>query len=49
MAVEDVVAQHQCGRIVADEVLTDQEGLREPIGGGLHGIAQIDSPLLAVA
>jgi hypothetical protein len=33
-AVEDVVAQDQAGRIIADEVAADEEGLGESAGVG---------------
>ena len=29
--------------------LADDEGLRQTLGLGLHGVAQIDAPALAVA
>ena len=33
----------------ADEFLADDEGLRQAVGAGLHGICEIEAPLLAVA
>ena len=43
-AVEDVVAQDQCHRVLADEVGADDEGLRQTIGTGLHRIRDADPP-----
>jgi len=45
VAVEDVVAQHEGAGVLGDEVLTDQEGLREAVWFGLHGVLQADAPL----
>ena len=47
-AVEDVIAQHHGARIVADEFLAQQEGLRQSVGGGLHLIGQLQPELTAV-
>ena len=41
-AVEDVVAEHQRDALVADELLADDERLREPVGRGLHGVLEPD-------
>ena len=49
VAVEDVVAQHQRARRIADELVADDEGLRQAIGAGLHRVLQVDAPLAAVA
>ncbi|MCY1429248.1 hypothetical protein D9M71_451580 [compost metagenome] len=49
LAVEDVVAQDQADRIVANEFFTDQEGLGQPIRRRLFGVAQFDTELAAVA
>ena len=49
MAVIDVVAQHQRRRVVADEILADQKGLRQTIRAGLHGVLQVQAPLGTIA
>ena len=49
VAVEDVVAQHQGAGIAVDEVLADDEGLRQAVGAGLFGVGQLDAVLGAVA
>ncbi|MCY1417889.1 hypothetical protein D9M71_334340 [compost metagenome] len=49
MAVIDVVAQHQRRQVVADEVFTNQEGLCQAVWRGLHGVGDVDAPLVAVA
>ena len=33
----------------ADELLADQEGLRQPIRAGLDGVLQLEPPLVAIA
>ena len=48
-AVEDVVAEHEAGAVVADELLADDEGLREAVGGGLLGVFEVDAVVGAVA
>ena len=48
-AVEDVVAQHEAGAVVADEFFSDNEGLRQPVGTGLLGIFEADAIVGAVA
>ncbi|OIQ75685.1 hypothetical protein GALL_426430 [mine drainage metagenome] len=48
VAPEQVVAQHQAARRVADEVAADDEGLGQPVGAGLHRVVQVESPLAAV-
>ena len=48
IAVEDVVAQHQRARVPRDELLTDQEGLRQSFRFRLHGVLQADAPLRPV-
>ena len=48
-AVEDVVAQHERGALVADVVGADDERLREAVGAGLHREGQVDAELRAVA
>ena len=41
VAVEDVVAQHERARVAVDELLADDERLREPVGAGLLGVGQV--------
>ena len=48
-AVEDVVAQHERTAVTADEILADEERLRQTVGTWLHGIGDTDAPLAAVA
>ena len=48
-AVEDVVAQDQRDRLVADVVRAQHERLRQPLRGGLLDVAQRDPELAAVA
>ena len=48
-AVEDVVAEHERDVVVADEVGADQEGRRDAVRLGLHGVAERAAPLAAVA
>ncbi len=38
VAVEDVVAEHQCARLAGDEVLADREGLGQAVRRGLLGV-----------
>ncbi len=40
-AVEDVVAEHERHAVGSDELLADQERLREPLGFRLDGIAEV--------
>src|SRR5258705_11575111 len=47
--VEDVVAQHKCYRTGSDVIPADDERLRKPIGGRLHGIGDRDSELVTVS
>ena len=49
IAVEDVVAQNETSAVVADELLTDDEGLGQTIGGGLFGVFEMDTIIGAVA
>lgn len=46
--VEDVVTEYETGGVFAYEVLADDEGLGESIGGGLFGVAEADSVVAAV-
>ncbi len=43
LTVKDVIAQYQTARIVADELLADDKGLRQAIGTWLLGISQLDA------
>lgn len=38
VAVEDIVAEHHCHIVAADEFLADYESLSKPVGVLLHGI-----------
>ena len=49
VAVKDVVAQHQGARMVSNELVANDERLRQAVGAGLHGVLQIHAPLAAVA
>jgi len=49
LAVEDVVAEDQAYRIVADELFTDQEGLGQAVRRRLFGVTEVDPELAAVA
>src|SRR5436190_1739669 len=48
-AVEDIVAQHQCRRTVADELPADDERLSEAVRLGLTRVGEAHSPLRTVA
>ncbi len=49
VAVEDVVAEGQRHVVVADEVLADEERLRQPVRRGLVGVVDHEPPLGSVA
>ena len=49
VAEEDVVAQHQRRRGARQKILRQNEGLRQPVGRGLHDIGEADPPLRPVA
>src|SRR5205085_10642975 len=49
MPIEDVVAENEAARVVADEVAADEKCLRESARIGLRGVCEIESPLRAVA
>ena len=49
VAVEDVVAEHEGARAVADELPPDDEGLGKTLGRGLHGVGKLDAPLAPAA
>ena len=46
--VEDIVAEDEAGRVIADEVLADDECLCESVGRGLFGVGEVDSVVTAV-
>lgn len=46
--MEEVVTQHQGYRVVADELLANQECLGQPVRGGLDSILQVQAPVAAV-
>lgn len=48
VAVEDVVAEHQCARLAGDELLADGEGLRQAVGAGLLGVGEVHAVARAV-
>ncbi|MCY1303059.1 hypothetical protein D9M70_527480 [compost metagenome] len=48
VTVEDVVAEDQCGRAVANKIPANDKCLRKAIRGGLHGILNIDAPLCSI-
>lgn len=48
VAVEDVVAEHQCARLAGDEVLADREGLGQAVGARLLGVGEVDAVARAV-
>ena len=49
VAMEDIVAQHQTDIIVANELLADNERLRQPVGRRLLGITEMHAEVAAVA
>ena len=49
VAEEDVVAQHQSRRAPGQEILSQNEGLRQPVRRGLHDIGERQAPLAADA
>jgi len=49
VAVEDVVAEDQGDRVVADELASEDEGLGEPLGARLLTVAEFQAELAAVA
>lgn len=48
-AMEYVVAEHEAGAVVADEVAPDDEGLCQTVGRGLLGVFKADSEVGTVA
>ena len=47
--VEDVIAQHETGAVVTDELLSDDEGLGQSVGRGLLGVFKVHAVVGAVA
>ena len=47
-AVEDIIAEHECDAVIANEILANQEGLREPLRPRLDRIIDHESELGAV-
>src|SRR5437879_12076682 len=48
MSVENVVSKHQRTTVIADELLTHNERLRNAIWRRLHRVTQVDSPPTAI-
>lgn len=48
VAVEDVVAEHECARLAVDELLADGEGLCQAVGARLLGVGEVDAVARAV-
>ena len=48
MPVEDVVAEDQAHLVLTDELLSDEEGLREAFGPRLFRVGDPDPPLRTV-
>ena len=46
-AVEDIVPENQRRRRAAEKLLGDDQRLRDAVGLGLHGVLELDAPLLA--
>ena len=44
-AVEDIVAQNQCGRVSADVIRAEDEGLGEAVGDFLDGVRDVHAEL----
>ena len=45
--IKNIVAEHHCDAVFADEFLTDNKSLREPVGRGLHGVGKFKAELFA--
>src|SRR4051812_31962151 len=45
---ENIVAEHERASLVADELLSDNKSLGQPLGSSLFGICQRDAPLRAI-
>ena len=48
VAIEDVVAEHECARLAVDELLADGEGLGQAVGARLLGVGEVDAVARAV-
>ena len=48
-AVEDVVAQHERGRVAGEELLAEQECLRQALGALLDDVGEVHAELGPVA
>ena len=48
VAVEDVVAEHECARLAGDELLADGEGLGQAVRRGLLGVGEVHAVARAV-
>ena len=46
--MEDIVAKHETGRIIADKIFTDNESLCETVGTGLLGVCEPDAVVRTV-
>ena len=46
--IEDIITQYQTGAVVANELLTDDEGLSQSVGRGLLGIFKTDTQVGAI-
>ena len=49
MAIENVIAQNQRARVIADKIGADMEGLRETVGAGLYRVAQRHAEIRTIA
>ena len=49
VAEEDVVTEDERAGLAVDELLADDEGLREPVGAGLLGVGEIDPEVRPIA
>ena len=47
--MENVVAKHEAGRVITNEILANDKGLCQTVGRGLFGIGEIHSKIRAVA
>ena len=47
--MEDIVAKHQTGAVIANEILADYEGLSQSVGRWLFGILKIYSEVRSIA
>ena len=49
MSIKNIVAQDQRAIAMADEVATDNEGLRQTVRAGLDCVGEAQAPLTAIA